>query len=46
MTFSKSAKLVIENTVEKNNGIVDGDQEKTKISVVMDKILIDSHVGL
>ena len=46
MTISKSAKLVIENIVEKKNVIVDNDQEKTKKGVAMDKMLIDSHVDL
>ena len=46
MTISKSAKLVIENIVEKKNIIVDSDQEKTKKGDVMDKMLIDSHVDL
>ena len=46
MTISKSAKLVIENIVEKKNIIVDGDQEKTKKDVVIDKMLIGSHVDL
>ena len=44
MTISKSVKLFIENVVEKNNIIVDGDREKTKKDVVIDKMLIDSHV--
>ena len=44
MTISKSVKLFIENVVEKNNIIVDGDREKTKKYVVIDKMLIDSHV--
>ena len=46
ITILKSAKLVIENIVEKKNIIVDSDQEKTKKGDVMDKMLIDSHVDL
>ena len=46
MTISKSAKLIKENIVEKKNVIIDGDQEKTKMGVVMDNMLIDSHIDL
>ena len=43
---SKDAKLVIENIVDNKNVIVDGDQEKTKKDVVVDNMLLDSHVNL
>ena len=43
---SKGAKLVIENIVDNKNVIVDGDQEKTKKDVVVDNMLLDSHVDL
>ena len=46
MTITKDVKLVIENTVENKKHIVDGDQEKTKKGVIVDNMLLDSHVGL
>ena len=46
ITNWESAKLVIENIIEKKNVIIDGDQEKTKMGVVMDNMLIDSHIDL
>ena len=43
---SKGAKLVIANIVNNKKNIVDGDQEKTKKGVVVDNMLLNSHVNI
>ena len=43
---SNFTKLVIKNIVDNKNIIGCDDQEKTKKGVVMDNMLLDSHVGL
>ena len=43
---SKGAKLVIANIVNNKKIIVDGDQEKTKKGVVVDNMLLNSHVNI